>query len=67
MVGLVFRRAGAGVLPALGEAAAARLDRREASCRAAAAAAGETLGDGLWILRAAPCPAGPGSGSRFPE
>ena len=64
LVRLVFRPAGADELPALSEAAAARLDRCEAECRAAVAAAGEPLGDGLWLARAAPRtperPAAPG-------
>ena len=52
VVGIVFRRAGADELPALSGEAAARLDRCEAACRAAVAAAGEPLGDGLWLARA---------------
>ena len=67
LVRLVFRPAGAGGLPALREAAAARLDRCEAECRSAVAAAGEPLGDGLWLARAAPRPPAPGSGLRLPE
>ena len=59
VVGLVFRRAEADEMPALGEAATARLDRHEAACRAAVAAAGEPLGDGLWLARAAARPAIP--------
>ena len=46
MVGLVLRRAGADELSALGEVAAARRDRCDA-------AAGEPLGDGPWLVRAA--------------
>ena len=57
VAGLVFRPAGPDGLPALNEAAAARLDRREAACRAAVAAAGEPLGEGLRLARAAPGPA----------
>ena len=53
VVGIVFRHAEADELPALGEAAGARLDRIEAACRAAVAAAGEPLGDGLWLARGA--------------
>ena len=64
LVRLVFRPAGPGGLPALGEAAAARLDRREAACRAAVAAAGEPLGEGLWLARAPPRPR---SGPQRPE
>ena len=59
VVGLVFRRAEADELPALGGAAGTRLDRREAACRAAVAAAGEPLGDGLWLVRAVADPASP--------
>ena len=67
VVGLVFRRAGADELPALGGAAGARLDRIEAACRAAVAAAGEPLGEGLWLVRAgadAASPPGTRSGLR---
>ena len=59
VVGLVFRRAGENELPVLSEAAAARLDRLEAACRATVAAAGGPLGEGFWLARAAPRPAGP--------
>ena len=55
---LVFRPLGSTVPPALSAAAAARLDRREAACRAAVATAGAPLGDGLRLVRAAPAPAG---------
>ena len=67
LVRLVFRPAGADELPALSEAAAARLDRREAECRAAVAAAGEPVAPGLWLARAAPRPAASRSGPRLPE
>ena len=53
-VGLVFRPLDPAGLPALGAAAAARLDRCEAACRAAVEAASEPLGEGLWLARAAP-------------
>ena len=62
LVRLVFRPACADERPALSGAAAARLDRCEAECRAAVAAAGEPLGPGLRIARAAPR-----SGLRLPE
>ena len=61
IVALVFRPAGAGERPALSEAAAGRLDRREEACRAAVEAASEPLGEGLWLARApsgSPTPAG---------
>ena len=67
VTGFVFRPAGADELPALSEEAAARLDRREAECRAAVAAAGEPLGRGLWLARAPPRPAAFRSGPRLPE
>ena len=70
VAGLVFRPAGPGGLPALSEAAAARLDRCEAACRAAVAAAGEPLGEGLRLARAAPGPAvppEPRGGLQIPE
>ena len=51
VAGLVFRPLDPDALPALGAAAAARLDRREAACRAAAAAAGEPAGVGLRFVR----------------
>ena len=54
VVRLVFRPAGPGGRPALSEAAAERLDRHEAACRAAVAAASEPLGEGLWLARALP-------------
>ena len=54
LVRLVFRPAGPGGRPALSEAATARLDRSEAACRAAVAAASEPLGEGLWLARAFP-------------
>lgn len=53
LVRLVFRPARAGELPALSDAAAARLDRREAACRAAVEAACAPLGEGLWLARGA--------------
>ena len=53
-VGLVFRPLDLAGLPALGAAAAARLDRRHAACLAAVEAASEPLGEGLWLARAAP-------------
>ena len=59
VAGLVFRPLDPAGLPALGAAAAARLDRREAVCRAAVEAASEPLGDGLWLARAAPGSAAP--------
>ena len=52
VVGLVFRPADPAAIPSLSEAAAARLDRREAECRAAVREAGESLGRGLWLVRA---------------
>ena len=63
MVGLVFRRAGADELPALGEAAAAQLDRCEAACRG-------RRGGGLWLAHAVASPVSPPeprSGLQLPE
>ena len=54
-VGLVFRPLDPAGLPALGAAAAARLDRRHAACLAAVEAASEPLGEGLWLARASGC------------
>ena len=53
IVGLVFRPAGVAARLALSAAAAASLDRRQAACRAAVEAAGERVGEGLWLVRAA--------------
>ena len=66
-VRLVFRPAGADELPELSEAAAARLDRCEAECRAAVAAAGGPLGRGLWLARDPPRPAASRSGPQLPQ
>ena len=54
LVGLFFRPARATERPALSAAAVERLDRHEAACRAAVAAASERLGEGLWLARGAP-------------
>ena len=54
VVRLVFRPLDPADMPALSAAAAARLDRAHAACRAAVKAAGEPLGEGIWIVRAAP-------------
>ena len=51
VVGLFFRPLDPAELPALSDAAAARLDRRDAACRAAVEAASERLGEGLWFAR----------------
>ncbi len=56
LVRLVFRPARAEERPVLSEAAAACLDRREAACRAAVAAACEPLGGGLRLARGALVP-----------
>ena len=72
VVGLVFRPLDPAALPALSAAAAARLDRREAACRAAVEAASTPLGEGLRLARGAPggapasspAPAAPGPGAR---
>ena len=67
LVRLVFRPARPGELPGLSETAAACLDRCQAACRAAVAAACEPLGTGLWLARggAGGAPASPrGTGSR---
>ena len=53
VVGAVFRPLDRAEMPALSAAAAARLDRLEAECRAAVAAAGEPLGEGIWLARGA--------------
>ena len=55
LVRLVFRPAGPQEAPALGDSAAACLDRRHAACRATVTAACERLGDGLWLARGAAC------------
>ena len=57
IVGLVFRPAHPAELPALSDAAAARLDRSHAACLAAVAASSEPLGEGLWLARARSGPA----------
>lgn len=56
LVRMVFRPARPAEKPALSDAAAADLDRREAACRAAVEAACEPLGDGLWLARGATGP-----------
>ena len=53
LVRLVFRPARHEEAPALGDTAAACLDRRHAACRAAVEAACERLDDGLWLARGA--------------
>ena len=53
LVRLVFRPARPEEAPPLDAAAAARLDRTHAACRAAVEAACERLGDGLWLARGA--------------
>jgi len=53
LVRLVFRPARHEEAPALGDMAAACLDRRHAACRAAVEAACERLDDGLWLARGA--------------
>ena len=53
LVRLVFRPARPEETPALGDTAAACLDRRHAACRAAIQAACERLDDGLWLARGA--------------
>ena len=51
LAALVFRLARPREAPALGDDAAACLDRRQAACRAAVEAACQPLGDGLWLAR----------------
>lgn len=61
VVGLFFRTAGPADLPALSDAAAARLDRRHAACLAAVKAASESLGEGLWLARGGQAASLPGT------
>lgn len=61
VVGLFFRTAGPADLPALSDAAAARLDRRHAACLAAIKTASESLGEGLWLARGDRATSSPGT------